>query len=94
MLLKPEELEDIARRMEANRDVVVQIDELVRQQGQKLDIIESRIMFAHKNVQQANEHLEEANILSGGNPNMRKTKSKPVPNQAPNQAPIPAVVKE
>lgn len=58
MLLKPEELEEIAKKMEANKDVIDQIDYLVKQQGEKLDIIDSRIMSAHRNVVEANKHMD------------------------------------
>jgi len=50
LLLKNEEIEDIARRMEKNKEVVEEIEILVKQQGDKLDIIESRIMTADRNV--------------------------------------------
>lgn len=68
LLLKPEELEEIAKKMEANKDVIDQIHELVQDQGQKLDIIDSRIMAAHRNVVEANKHMDEANVLYGGKP--------------------------
>lgn len=68
LLLKNEELEDIARRMEANKDVTDQIHALVVAQGEHLDIIDSRIMTTHKNVVEANVAMDEANVLYGGKP--------------------------
>jgi hypothetical protein len=58
--IKPEEIEEIAQKMEKNLEIMKEIEEMVVEQGNDLEKIDEYLEIAYENAEEANVQLNEA----------------------------------
>ena len=58
--IKPEEIDEIAAKMEKNHEVMKEIEMMVVEQGNDLDKVDEYLEIAYENSKDANSELEEA----------------------------------
>ena len=66
LLLQDFEIEDLARKMEANKGIIEEIAKMIEEQGEGIDVITSNVLAANENVKKARNEILKANEMDGG----------------------------